>query len=344
MAYQFEQVKLDKGMYHESGRSFSEVLEQCDPSEQYQGTSLTKLDAFQRQLKRFDIKVKGAGSDVVSKFFSTWESAVLFPEYVARAVRQGMEESNLIPLITAAETRFDGMDYRAIASRPSEDEKELKFVSEGAEIPRTEIRAQENTVKLHKRGRMLVASYEAIKFQKLDTFAVTLRQIGAYINRMHLQDAITVLQQGDGNGNPAQVFRVGQGVIGGVTGTLSYGALVDFWNQFDPYTMNTLLVSGDVMSAMLKMPEMQMPTAGLDFQGSGTMVTPMGATLLKSSAMPNGTLIGLDKAYALELVRGTDVLVEYDKLIDRQLERAAITSVSGFSKIFPEASKVLKLS
>lgn len=111
MAYQFEQVKLDKGMYHESGRSFSEVLEQCDPSEQYQGTSLTKLDAFQRQLKRFDIKVKGAGSDVVSKFFSTWESAVLFPEYVARAVRQGMEESNLIPLITAAETRFDGMDY-----------------------------------------------------------------------------------------------------------------------------------------------------------------------------------------------------------------------------------------
>lgn len=49
-------------------------------------------------------------------------------------------------------------------------------------------------------------------------------------------------------------------------------------------------------------------------------------------------------AYALELVRGTDVLVEYDKLIDRQLERAAITSISGFSKIFPEASKVLKLS
>lgn len=210
MAYQFENVKLDKGMYHESGRSFSEVLEKSDPSEQYQGTSLQNLDAFQRQLKRFDIKVKGAGSDVVSKFFSTWESAVLFPEYVARAVRQGMEESNLIPLITAAETRFDGMDYRAIASRPSEDEKELKFVSEGAEIPRTEIRAQENTVKLHKRGRMLVASYEAIKFQKLDTFAVTLRQIGAYINRMHLQDAIAVLEKGDGNGNAAQVFHVGQ--------------------------------------------------------------------------------------------------------------------------------------
>ena len=69
MAYQFETVKLDKGMYSEAGRSFTKVLEKCDPSEQYKGTPLEHLDAFQRQLKRFDIKVKGADSDVVSKFF-----------------------------------------------------------------------------------------------------------------------------------------------------------------------------------------------------------------------------------------------------------------------------------
>jgi len=37
------------------------------------------------------------------------------------------------------------------------------------------------------------------------------------------------------------------------------------------------------------------------------------------------------------------VMVEYDKLIDRQLERAAITSISGFAKLFTEAAKVLKL-
>ena len=35
--------------------------------------------------------------------------------------------------------------------------------------------------------------------------------------------------------------------------------------------------------------------------------------------------------------------MEYDKLIDRQLERAAITSISGFAKIFQDATKVLKL-
>ena len=54
-------------------------------------------------------------------------------------------------------------------------------------------------------------------------------------------------------------------------------------------------------------------------------------------------IIGIDSRYALELVRAGDVLVEYDKLIDRQLERAAITSISGFGKICDGAVKVLKV-
>ena len=71
MAYHYENLKLEKGMYSQSGRSFAQTLEALDPSENYKGTSLEGLDAFQRQLKRFDIKVKGTGSDVVEKFFRT---------------------------------------------------------------------------------------------------------------------------------------------------------------------------------------------------------------------------------------------------------------------------------
>lgn len=291
MAYQYENVKLEKGMYGQSGKSFLKVLESLDPSENYKGTALEGLDAFQRQLKRFDIHVKGAGSDMVEKFFHTSESSVLFPEFVSRVVRQGME-SDILPDITATVTNFDGMDYRSIASVPTDDDKELKRVEEGAGIPTTSIRTQENLVKLHKRGRMLVASYEAIRFQRLDLFSVTLRQIGAYIARMHLKDAIDVLMNGDGNNNAATSYTIGDGGIGGTKGTLA---------------------------------------------------TPLGAKLLRTSAMPAGKIIGLDKNYALERICGSEVLVEYDKLIDRQLERAAITSISGFAKPYQEASKVLSL-
>ena len=341
MAYHFENIKLEKGMYGRSGRSFSQTLEELDPSEHYRGTPLEGLDAFQRQLKRFDIHVKGAGSDMVEKFFHTSDSAVLFPEFVSRVVRQGMEEESILPAITATVTRFDGMDYRSIASVPSEEDKKLRRVEEGARIPETTVRTQENLVHLHKRGRMLVASYEAIRFQRLDLFSVTLRQIGAYIGRMHLEDAIAVLRDGDGNENAAAQYTIGTTPITGTKGTLTYDALLEFWSQFDPYTMNTMLVGSDVMLAMLKLDEFQNPLTGLNFQGTGTLTTPLGAKLLRTSAMPAGILIGLDKNYALEQICGSEVTVEYDKLIDRQLERAAITSISGFAKLFTEASKVL---
>ena len=343
MAYHYENIHLEKGMYGRSGQSFAKTLEELDPSEHCRGTPLEGLDAFQRQLKRFDIKVKGAGSDMVEKFFHTTESSVLFPEFVSRVVRQGLEEGSILPDLVATVTHFDGMDYRSITSVPTEEDKKLRRVEEGAAIPETVIRTQENLVRLHKRGRMLVASYEAIRFQRLDLFSVTLRQIGAYIGRMHLADAVGVLTNGDGNGNAAVVYNVGTSPISGSAGTLSYEAMVDFWSQFDPYTMNTLLVGSDMMLAMLKMQEFQNPLTGLNFQGTGTLTTPLGAKLLRSSVVPAGTLIGLDNRYALEQISSSDILVEYDKLIDRQLERAAITSISGFAKLSTDASKVLKV-
>ena len=339
----YETLRLEKGMYGESGRTFTQVLEAMDPSENYRGTALEGLDAFQRQLKRFDIHVKGGGSDMVEKFFHTTDSSVLFPEFVSRVVRQGMEENNILPAITATTTNFNGMDYRSIASVTSDDEKKLKLVDEGGQLPQTVMKTQENLVKLHKRGRMLVASYEAIRFQRLDLFSVTLRQIGSHIARMHVEDAIGVILNGDGNNNAADAYTVGTTPIGGTAGSLSYDALLDFWAQFNPYTMNTMLVGDDTMLKLLKLDEFQNPLTGLNFQGTGTLASPLGAALLRTSAMPAGKLIGLDKNYALEMVTSGDVLVEYDKLIDRQLERAAITSISGFAKLYQGASKVLTI-
>ena len=337
----FDSIRLEKGMYRESGKSFAQVLESLDPSENYAGTALEGTDAFQRQLKRFDIHARGAYSDPVEKFFRTAESSVLFPEYIARAVKQGMEENDVLPKIVATTTTIDAMDYRSVFSAASEEDKKLMQVAEGASIPATEIRSKSNLVKLNKRGRMLVASYEAIRFQKLDLFAVTLRQIGAYIQKMHLQDAVDVLVNGDGNNNAAEVLTIGTSPLSGTKGTLTYAQLVEFWSQFEPYTMNALLASGDAMVQMLKLTEFQNPLTGLNFQGTGKLSAPMGAELLRAACVPSGRLIGLDRRYALEMVQAGEVSVEYDKLIDRQLERAAITSISGFGKIMPEAAKVL---
>ena len=339
----YDNLKLEKGMYRQAGMSFTQVLESMDPSENYRGTALEGTDAFQRQLKRFGIRAKGAGSSPVEKFFATMDSAVLFPEYIARTVRQGMEENDILPAIVATTTVIDAMDYRSIYSNPTDEDKELKDVAEGESIPETQIKTKENLVKLKKRGRMLIASYEALRFQKLDIFGVMLRQIGAYIQKQQLIDAVDVLVNGDGNDNAAVQYSVGSSPISGTSGNLGYEQLVEFWGQFDPYTMNTILCSNEGMTKLLKIPELQNPLTGLNFQGTGKLSTPLGAQLHRTSAVDNNVFIGLDNRYALELVRAGDVLVEYDKLIDRQLERAAITSISGFGKICDGAAAVLNV-
>lgn len=343
MTYKFNEIKLEKGMYSQTGKNFTQVLESLDPSENYKGTPYEGMDAYQRQLSRFDIRVKGAGSDRVEKFFSTADSSVLFPEYVSRSVKTGMEEGNVLPSIAASITNIDGMDYRSIYSDAGDSDKKLIHVSEGGSIPETTIRSSDHLVKLNKRGRMLVATYEAIRFQRLDLFSVMLRQIGNYIMRQHLLDAIDVIVYGDENDNNAAVYSVGDDVIGGTEGQISYEALVNFWNQFDPYTMNTMLVAPDAMAKILQCSQFQNPLAGLNFQGSGQPGSPMGATLIKTSLLSPGKIIGLDKNYALEMVTAGDVCVEYDRLIDRQLERAAITSISGFAKLYTGASNVLNI-
>ena len=331
----FDNIKLEKGLY--ATGNFTKALESIDPSENYIGTELEGLDAYQRQLKRFDIKVSGKNSDCIDKFFRTTDSAALFPEYISRAVYQGAQENDILSKIVATVTNIEGMDYRTIFCPANDVEKVPVAVNEGAFIPETKITTKNNLVSLKKRGRMLSASYEAIRFQRLDLFTVVLKQIGAAIAKAELFDAIDTLINGDGNGN----FISEQAVE--TSGTLTYSDLISFWNTFDPYNMTTLITSPAVLEALLKMPEFRDAYTGLDFHSTGKLITPFGAELYKSSNVFEGGLIGLDKNFALEKVQCGGIITEYDKLIDRQIERAAITSISGFAKIAEDASKLLTM-
>ena len=109
----YQNVTLEKGLYHLTNKSFVQALEGLDPSGQYAETPLAGLDAYERQLKRFDIRISGPQCDRVEKFFTSTESAVLFPEFVRRAIRQGMDAS-MLSEITAVETHTDSSQYEQV--------------------------------------------------------------------------------------------------------------------------------------------------------------------------------------------------------------------------------------
>jgi hypothetical protein len=335
----YETIRLDKSLYKAEG-GFSAQLERLDPSANYAGTDMAGLDAFQRQLKRFGIKVSGKHSDTISKFFQTSDSAALFPEYVSRAVAQGAREEGMLAEIIASKTEIQSLDYRSITTTlektPGGAPEDLAdAIAEGGKLPETTIKLNEHLIRLTKRGRMLSTSYEAIRFQRSDVVTVALGQIGAHIAKARMRDAVKLLIDGDGNIPAAASLTTAEA-------KLAYGDLLRLWGSFDDFDMNALIASPDMMLEILALPEFKDPACALNFQNSGTLATPMGAKLMKSGAVPAGTIVALDRRFALEMVTCGDIQVEYDKLIDTQLERAAVTSIYGFSKIFPEAVKALR--
>lgn len=321
----FDNIKLDKGLYSTT-KGFTASLEEIDPSENYIGTELEGLDAYQRQLKRFDIKVSGRDSDCVSKFFSSTDSAALFPEYISRAVAQGMEENDVLSKVVATTTIIDSLDYRSVQLATDKADKELAAVGEGALIPQTEIKTNDNLTKLHKRGRMLVASYEAIKYQKLDLFTLIMKQLGAHIATSQYVDAIETILYGSTNTMSAK------------KNPPTYSDLVEMWLELSSYKMTTVVAASDQYKAIMNMAEFKDSNAGLNFHATGKLITPLGADLLKYDDMPDNSIFVLDKNAAVEKVQAGGVVTEYDKLIDRQLERASITVTTGFSLLDEKAT------
>ena len=330
----YDNIRLEKGLYT-TGKSFTQALESIDPSENYKGTALEGLDAFQRQLKRFDIKVGGKNSDSIEKFFRTTESAALFPEYVSRAVHQGFTENDLVSRIVATTTDIDSLDYRSLAVDMTKREDVLKDIMEGTHIPETRVSVKENLVKLRKTGRMITASYEAIKYQRIDLFTIALRQIGHSIANTQFHNAVSEILADDGSGQDFEPIMIDS------LDALSYNDLITLWASFRSFKLTTLIVGSEVISKLLKMEEFRDSAAGLNFHATGNLITPYGAEIIYFPDLPADKIIALDKSSALERVQAGGIVTDFDKLIDRQLERASVTSTTGFAKIYNEATKFL---
>ncbi len=323
----YNTIRLEKGLYNLSGKSFTQALSEMDPDSAYEGTDIRGLDAFERQLKRFNIRVSGPDCDKVEKFFETTESAVLFPEFVKRSVKAGMN-SAVLGEIVAATSETNSMDCRGITVTPEDGKPYTSVCAQGEALPETAITLSSSLVNLMKYGRTITTSYEVIRNQKLDVLAVTLRAVGAQIARAIAADAVNVL-------------------AGGVTpdsmsgSSFDYAELSSFWGKFGDYDMTTIIAGPETMAKILSFE--QMKNANGDFMSTGVVKTPFGASLVKSTAVDEGVVIGLDKSCALEMINGSDIVLEVDKLIDRQVDAISVSVTTGFAKIIPEAVRVLSI-
>ena len=318
----YNDIKLEKGLYNLSGKSFTAALEELDPSSAYAGTPLEKLDAFERQLKRFNIRINGQDCDRVEKFFSTTETAILFPEFVTRCIRKGFDETVLRSVCAAktvcASSQYLGcvMDDQTAAYEPTE---------QAVQLPEATVREGSTATVLSKFGRLISASYEAIRQQRLDVFGVMLRSVGVRLAVSVVKEAVDVLVDG---------------VTPITTSALTYSDLAALYGEFDCFDMTTVITSPELASKIAAMEQVKDCNANSE----GKLVLPFGSELIKTSAADDDTIIGIDRDFALEFITSTDLVMETDKLIDRQLDQMTVSITCGFRKITPDAVKVLTVN
>lgn len=317
----YNDIRLEKGLYNLSGKTFTAALEELDPSSAYAGTELASLDAFERQLKRYNIRVSGADCDRVEKFFTSTETAVLFPEFVARCIKKGFGETALTA-VTAVKTVSESGQYIGCELDDTED---YTTTDQLDTLPAAEVTESDTPVVLEKFGRLINASYEAVRRQRLDVFGVMLRSIGVKLAASVVKKAMAVLKEG---------------ATGKSTTSFTYADLASLYGCFDSFDMTTVIASPAVASQIAAMEQMRDARSEAD----GRMVLPFGSELIKSSAVDDSTVIGLDKDFALEFITSTGLVLETDKLIDRQLDQITVSVTCGFRKITPDAVKVLTIS
>lgn len=322
----YDSIRLEKGMYHLAGQSFSEALKNLDPDAQYAGTPLEDLDAFERQLKRFDIRVSGPGCDRVEKFFTTTQSAVLFPEFVRRAVKSGLEQSTL-PHLVAAVAKADGTSCAGI----SVSEGSVSYaeeIAEGAVLSKTEIKEAAKQVPIKKYGRLITATYETVRAQRIDTFGVMLRAVGRKLGAAVAAAAVSTLTES--LSEDAKVTST----------ALSYEDLTALYGKFTDFDLTTIVASPANAAKILAFAQLSDRVMEQD----GALTLPFGAKLIKDASVGENLVLGVSKDFALECVAGSDVLLETDRLIDCQLDRIAVSLRAGFEPLMSGAAAAVSIT
>lgn len=317
----YNEIKLEKGMYNLSGKSFTAALEELDPSAAYIGTELESLDAFERQLKRYNIRISGADCDCVEKFFTSTDTAVLFPEFVKRCIAKGFD-GTVINSVTAVKTVCESGQYLGCVI---DDSADYTTTTQGNQLPAATVSEGTTAVVLEKLGRLINASYEAVRKQRLDVFGVMLKGIGVKLASAVVKKAITVLA--------ADAESVS-------SNALTYAALADLYGKFDNFDMTTVIANPADASKIAAMDQL----SDTKISANGKMMLPFGSELVKTSALSANTIIGIDKNFALEFITSTGLVMETDKLIDRQLDQITVSITCGFRKLTPDAVKKIVIS
>jgi len=328
------EIEMNRELYNEAesrGMTLSELLE-CD---EYDPSPVdSPLDAFERQLVLAGVRLGGKSPTTVEQFYQKAPS--LLPEFMMREIKKGQAMRPELAQLLANSTTIASNRYTPFFIDTSESAKfALRPIGDGAEIPQLLVGEQTHAVTVADYGLALKTSYKALRYRSSSQFRVLLWYIGFKMQSDKIAMVVDCLINGDGNDNGAQVINTA------ASGTLDYDDIISLWAEFAPFEMNTLVCHINTLKTILGMNEFKDPMAGYRFQKKGDLLSPLGATLVRSDEVPTDYVIGLDNRFSVEEVITQPLMIEYDKIIEQRFEEAVITESVTYAKVIRESAVIL---
>ncbi|NLO32521.1 MAG: hypothetical protein GX117_04080 [Candidatus Hydrogenedentes bacterium] len=275
----------------------------------------------------------------VERFFHSDPSAKwLFPEVVRDAVLSGMRHKPAYPSLIARDERINGAVYDMPYVNEEEEEEALRPVAEGAAIPESTIRYGDRVVRVDKKGRGVIASYEVIRRMSVDLLRIHLRRMGERLGRNLDARLAHVLAFGDSSGATAPAIMDSE-----ESGSWCYRDLVIGYLQLalsNHFTPTHVLTGPQASVALLTMEEMSNAML-FDFARTGALPTPLGMKVVPMPDQPEDRITILDANYAVQKLTEQDLLLENDKIIHQQWDRAYLTVITDFAILYEHARVVL---
>lgn len=326
------------------------------------GKVVEGLDAFDTALLSAGIVVKGDASKGIEssrmdKFFTTNPSSrLLFPEFVVRTIRQTITAQPITQYLIGETQTIAGDTMRQPTldlSKESENRKKLKYVriSEAAEIPTTDMKLADVAVALYKYGRGVKASYEVLRRTTIDMFRKTVELISKFITEWELVEILRVIEEGDGNNNPATVYKRSVLNPAGTAGVLDDITLLKYLMAHYPMSYDTIVVNQELYIQLVS--NQYDPTMAVGLTENVPFTFPQGIfrglTVLYSEDVANSAankprVFGLSRENAIrKIVEQGSTIQELERRASDQTEVIYMTENAGFGKIYNEASSILEV-
>ena len=324
-----------------------------------------ELDAFDIALLSKGIVVKdnlefGIQSSSMMTFFTTDENKMLFPEFMVRQLRQISGMPSIINEIVASTRVITGDAAKQVvldlsntpAGAKNKQALKKRRIAEGANIPVATLKLGEIAIKIYKYGIGVKATYEVLRRTTIDMFRKQMELVSLQAGYDEVGAVVEVIVEGDGNTNPAQVYKATELNPQAKEGKIDEITLVKFLVKQAPFNYDTILVDEEIYTQICtilldkNLTNAINPRVNFEFpQGLLSNLRVIYSEDLGLSKDGKHQIIGLAKKYAIEkTVEAGSIINEVSKTIENQTQLAVMTENAGFNKIDARASAILELA